>query len=76
MNKIQALELNNCSLDMETYEKDPVWAMMCHEAKQMTIRTPILASAVYAIILNHKTLEASLAFCLSNKIASSTVTAT
>ena len=53
---------------MEVYEKDPVWAMMCHEAKQMTIRTPILASSLYAIILNHKSLEASLAFCLSSKI--------
>lgn len=42
----------------------------------MTIRTPILASSLYAIILNHKTLEASLAFCLSSKIQSSTVTAT
>jgi serine O-acetyltransferase len=61
---------------MDVYEKDPVWAMMCHEAKLMTIRTPILASSLYAIILNHKSLEASLAFCLSSKIQSSTVTAT
>ena len=67
---------NKSAHDIDVYENDPVWASMRHEAKQMTIRTPILASSLYAIILNHKTLEASLAFCLSSKIQSSTVTAT
>ena len=46
-----------------------VWATLNKEASEVTKTEPLLASYVYACVLNHPNFEASLSFILSNKIA-------
>lgn len=60
----------------EIWEFDPIWAQIRIEAQHGAIKCPLLASSLYSIILNHKSLERSLAFHLCSKVASTEVTAT
>jgi serine O-acetyltransferase len=48
---------------------DPVWDEMRKEARHDAEHEPILASFLYATILNHKTLERALACHLASKLA-------
>ncbi|CAJ1963442.1 unnamed protein product [Cylindrotheca closterium] len=49
---------------------DVVWDLMRWEAYQEAQREPLLVSFLYSSILNHDSLESSLAFLLANKISS------
>lgn len=48
--------------------KDPVWAEIIEQTRQQAQSEPMLASFLYATILNHDTLEAALSFHLANKL--------
>jgi serine O-acetyltransferase len=48
---------------------DVVWDLMRWEAYQVAQREPLLVSFLYSSILNHDTLESSLAFLLANKLS-------
>ncbi|CAB9525816.1 Serine acetyltransferase [Seminavis robusta] len=52
----------------ETY--DAVWELLQWEAYQEAQREPLLVSFLYSTILNHKSLESSLAFLLANRLSS------
>ncbi|CAM9371087.1 unnamed protein product, partial [Phaeothamnion confervicola] len=55
---------------VETFEEyDEVWISMRSEARLAAEREPLLVSFIYSTILNQKTLEASLAFHMANKLA-------
>jgi len=49
---------------------DAVWDLMRWEAFQEAQREPLLVSFLHSTILNHDTLESSLAFLLANRLAS------
>jgi len=49
---------------------DVVWDLMRWEAYQEAQREPLLVSFLYSSILNHDSLESSLAFLLANKMSS------
>ena len=55
--------------DPET-SRDIVWDLMRWDAYQEAQREPLLVSFLYSSILNHDSLESSLAFLLSNKLSS------
>lgn len=55
---------------------DPIWAAIRDEARASAEREPMLASFLYAVVLNHKTLEDALSFQLAGKLESHTLTAT
>jgi serine O-acetyltransferase len=61
--------------DPET-SKDIVWDLMRWEAYQEAQREPLLVSFLYSSILNHKSLESSLAFLLANKLSSAAMIST
>ncbi len=46
-----------------------VWKKLIEEAKLVIQREPLLASYVYACVLNHSSLKSSLSFILSNKVS-------
>lgn len=54
---------------------DPVWDRMRCEASEMASQEPVLASSIYATVLNHDTLEEVLSFHLARKLANAEVTA-
>lgn len=56
--------------------EDPVWTAVREEARASADREPMLASFLYAVVLNHKTLEDALSFQLAGKLESHTLTAT
>lgn len=47
---------------------DHIWSELQREARDLILREPLLASYVYACILNHNSLDAALSFLLSNKL--------
>jgi serine O-acetyltransferase len=49
---------------------DPLWETIRKETRQEAEREPMLASFLYATILNHDSLEAALSFHLANKLDS------
>jgi serine O-acetyltransferase len=51
-------------------DRDVVWDLMRWEAFQEAQREPLLVSFLYSTILNHPTLESSLAFMLANRLSS------
>lgn len=51
-------------------QKDIVWDLLRWEAYQECQREPLLVSFLYSSILNHDSLESSLAFLLANKLSS------
>lgn len=55
---------------------DAVWELMRWEAFQEAQREPLLVSFLHSSILNHKTLESSLAFLLANRLASQAMIST
>lgn len=46
-----------------------IWQQLRNEAEQMIRREPLLASYVYACVLNHDSLASSLSFILANKVS-------
>ncbi len=46
-----------------------IWQQLRKEAEQMIRREPLLASYVYACVLNHDSLASSLSFILANKMS-------
>ncbi len=50
---------------------DPLWRAIREEVQDEADREPLLASFLYASVLNHKSLEDALAFLLAGKIESS-----
>ncbi len=60
---------------MSVQQQDIVWERIRAEVKQHAAEEPILASFLHATILNHSTLEMSLAFHLANKLDSVTASA-
>jgi serine O-acetyltransferase len=49
---------------------DPLWRAIRDEVADETAREPLLASFLYATVLNHKSLEDALAFLLAGKLES------
>lgn len=45
-----------------------VWISMRKEAREAAEKEPLLVSFIYSTILNQKSLEASVAFHLANKV--------
>ena len=64
MNKSQSAKL------AEAAALDPLWQRMREEVTAEAEREPILASFLYASVLNHSTFEASLCFLLAGKLES------
>lgn len=60
---------------MPRLKNDPVWERIRTEAEQDALAEPMLASFLYSVVLNHKTLEDALSFILASKLGSSSVTA-
>ncbi len=56
--------------------EDPVWIAVRAEARAAADKEPMLASFLYAVVINHKTLEDALSFQLAGKLESHTLTAT
>ncbi len=52
-----------------------VWEKLKQEAEEAIKAEPLLASYIYACVLNHSSFEASLSFILSNKIADNVMSA-
>ncbi len=48
---------------------DDLWQQLRREAEQVIKEEPLLASYVYACVLNHETLESALSFILANKLS-------
>ncbi len=48
---------------------DNLWQQLKQEAQQVAEREPLLASYVYACVLNHDSLESALSFILANKLS-------
>lgn len=49
---------------------DPVWTRICAEAEEAVKGEPLLGGLLHTNVLHHETLEAALAFRLSQKLAS------
>ena len=54
---------------------DPVWDRIMRETEAEVVKEPILASFLYATILNHDNLESALSFHLAHKLDSTTASA-
>eukprot|EP00871_Galdieria_phlegrea_P002981 jgi/Galph1/3684/GphlegSOOS_G2327.1 len=67
--------VENCCEVAEDSE-DWVWQILREEAQEHAYTEPLLASFLFSTILNHRSLEAALAFHLANKLASPTVSST
>lgn len=48
---------------------ETLWQQLKNEAKSLIDREPLLASYVYACVLNHDSLQSSLSFILANKLS-------
>ncbi|MEQ8954028.1 MAG: serine O-acetyltransferase [Gammaproteobacteria bacterium] len=48
---------------------DDLWQQLRHEAEQVIKDEPLLASYVYACVLNHESLASALSFILANKLS-------
>lgn len=57
---------------MSKTNSDPVWDRILEETQIEVAKEPILASFLYATILNHNDLESALSFHLANKLDSPT----
>lgn len=55
--------------------EDPIWATIREEVAKDARQEPMLASFLYAVVLNHKSLEDALSFQLASKLESATITA-
>jgi serine O-acetyltransferase len=61
---------------MNTGAKDPIWEAVREESREAADKEPMLASFLYAVVLNHRSLEDALSFQLAGKLESHTLTAT
>lgn len=68
----EALESNGVDIE----PGDAMWAAMQAEARDAAEQEPLLASFLFATVLNHESLPYALAFHLANKLASSTMPST
>lgn len=59
----------------QSKEKDFIWGEICDEANAAKEQEPLLASFLESAVLQHDQLESSLAFQLSEKLASATMPA-
>ena len=55
--------------------RDLIWKQLEAEARMLIQREPLLASYVYACVLNHGTLSSALSFLLANKLANDVMSA-
>ena len=46
-----------------------IWRELCSEAEKVVRKEPLLASYVFACVLNHKNLQSALSFILANKLS-------
>lgn len=53
--------------------KKKIWSALRKEVQEIANAEPILASFLYATVLNHKTFEEALSFHLSTKLANATI---
>ncbi len=53
--------------------KARIWKSLRSEVEEMTQREPILASFLYATVLNHPSFEEALSFLLASRLASATI---
>ena len=53
--------------------KTRIWKTLQSEVREMSEREPILASFLYATVLNHSTFEEAMSFLLASKLASPTI---
>ncbi len=60
---------------MNQSANDPVWESIRMEVEEDAKREPMLASFLYAVVLNHKRLEDALSFLLASKLETPTLTA-
>jgi len=58
---------------MRTITTDFIWEKVQDEVTEYAKQEPLLASFLYSVVLNHKTLEDALSFILANKLGSTTV---
>jgi serine O-acetyltransferase len=49
---------------------DPLWSGIRHEAEEIVLREPLMASLVHATILRHRSFEAALSYRIAQKLAS------
>jgi serine O-acetyltransferase len=56
-------------------KEDKVWQTVRREVTEAAKREPLLASFLYAVVLNHRTLEDALSYHLASKLESSTLPA-
>lgn len=57
-------------------QPDPMWEAIRLESEEEARREPMLASFLYATVLNHRSIEDALSFQLAGKLESHTLTAT
>ena len=57
-------------------QPDPMWEAICAEIEEEAKREPMLASFLYATVLNHKSIEDALSFQLAGKLEGHTLPAT
>lgn len=50
--------------------EDSIWLQLCEEVRSVAGDEPILASYLYATVINHRHLEGSLSYLLAGKLAS------
>ena len=60
---------------MSSEDKDMIWEDIRSRAEEDARKEPMLASFLYAVVLNHGTLEDALSFLLATKLESSTISA-
>ncbi len=60
---------------MSAPDKDEIWEEIRTRAEEDARTEPMLASFLYAVVLNHSTLEDALSFLLASKLESPTITA-
>ena len=56
--------------------REELWKQLQTEARDLIQREPLLASYVYACVLNHGTLSSALSYLLANKLANDVMSAT
>src|SRR5690606_19702372 len=56
-------------------EEDLIWSEIRRKVEEEARREPMLASFVYAVVLNHDSLEDALSFLLATKLESATISA-
>ena len=56
-------------MQRESTMADDLWQQLRSEAQQVIQEEPLLASYVYACVLNHESLESALSFILANKLS-------